>query len=107
MSGNTGRRYSAKKKQQVVNWVIDWSHERGRGGIAAAAKRFGMTPLTISSWLAANPVGPKVDITAALRELADITDQLIKLEENYMRSIKDRKAREKVLRRIIQGYPRK
>jgi transposase-like protein len=103
MSGNTGRRYSAKKKRQVCNWVIDWSHEKGRGGIAAAAQKFGMTPLTISSWLCNHPVGSREDVTAALRELADITDQLIKLEKNYLESIKDLKSRELVLRRITHG----
>lgn len=47
----TGIRYSAAKKQQVVDFVKKYNTTNGRGGQSAAAKKFKITPLTIAAWL--------------------------------------------------------
>lgn len=47
----TGIRYSAAKKQQVVDFVQKYNTKNGRGGQSAAARKFKITPLTIAAWL--------------------------------------------------------
>lgn len=46
-----GVRYDAAKQQEVVDFVTDYNAGNGRGGQAAAAKKFGITQLTIAGWL--------------------------------------------------------
>ncbi len=45
-----GKRYSADEKQKVLDYVEKIDSEKGRGGVAAAAREFGITPLTITAW---------------------------------------------------------
>lgn len=45
-----GKRYSQTEKQEVLNFVAKVDGEKGRGGVAAAAREFGITPLTITAW---------------------------------------------------------
>jgi transposase-like protein len=47
----TGIRYSDTQKKEVVNFVAQYNSANGRGGQSAAAKKFKVTPLTISAWL--------------------------------------------------------
>ena len=49
----TGRRYSLAEKTVIIAHVERINIERGRGGITDAAKRFGVSPLTIANWLEA------------------------------------------------------
>jgi hypothetical protein len=46
-----GVRYDEAKKQEVVDFVISYNDKKGRGGQSAAARKFGVTILTVSSWL--------------------------------------------------------
>lgn len=46
-----GKRYTAKEKQQVVDFVNQHNAANGRGGAAAASKKFGVSQLTVASWL--------------------------------------------------------
>lgn len=46
-----GIRYSDEVKKQVVEFVTAYNKDKGRGGQNAAAKKFKVTPLTISGWL--------------------------------------------------------
>ena len=46
-----GKRYTNKEKAQVLSFVEKTNAEKGRGGITAASKKFGITPLTISNWM--------------------------------------------------------
>lgn len=54
-----GRRYSLSEKRAVIEYVETVNGEKGRGGITAAAKRFGVSPLTVSSWLRVNGSGKR------------------------------------------------
>lgn len=49
----TGIRYTDAQKQEVVNFVAQYNSANGRGGQSAAAKKYKVTPLTISAWLKA------------------------------------------------------
>ena len=44
-------RYDQKKKDEVVAFIKDYNEKNGRGGQSAAAKKFGITAITISNWL--------------------------------------------------------
>lgn len=46
-----GVRYSDKQKAEIIDFVNQVNNEKGRGGQAAASKKFKISPLTISSWL--------------------------------------------------------
>lgn len=45
-AASKGKRYSEQEKAEILRFV----EEQGRGGASAAAKKFGVSPLTISSW---------------------------------------------------------
>ncbi len=46
-----GMRYSLEQKQEVIDYVTDYNSKNGRGGQSHAAKQFGLSVLTVSSWL--------------------------------------------------------
>ena len=81
-----GKRYSAAEKAKVLAMVEKVNAEKGRGGITAAAAKFGVTPLTISAWLrnagistrggAKSQAGPEV-----FRRLAELHETIIKTED--------------------------
>ena len=45
-----GKRYTAEEKQEVLDFVASVDSEKGRGGVAAAQRKFGITALTITNW---------------------------------------------------------
>jgi len=45
------QRYDQKKKDTVVAFVKQHNEQHGRGGQSAAAKKYGINPITIRSWL--------------------------------------------------------
>ncbi|MFD0893734.1 hypothetical protein KBB96_09950 [Luteolibacter ambystomatis] len=48
-----GKRYTPEEKQQIVDFVREANRDKGRGGVAAAVKKFAVSALTISSWVKA------------------------------------------------------
>ena len=78
-----GKRYSEKERAQVLAFVDKTNAVKGRGGITAAAKKFGVTPLTISSWM--KKVGQSSsssrrrqngDFSGSLRRLAELHEAI-------------------------------
>lgn len=65
--------------------------ERGRGGITAASKKFGITPLTISNWMQKTGVPSvrgarsNVNFASNLRRLADIHESISKKEAELLK----------------------
>ena len=53
-TGKRGTRYSAEMKRKVVEFVNKVNSEKGRGGAAAASRKFGVGQLTIGKWLKGN-----------------------------------------------------
>jgi transposase-like protein len=45
--GNTGKRYSEEQKKQILEFV----EGRGRGGISAAGKKFGVSYIALRRWM--------------------------------------------------------
>ena len=81
-----GKRYSAAEKAKILATVEKVNAEKGRGGITAAAEKFGVTPLTISAWLrnagistrgaGKSQAGPEV-----FRRLAELHETIIRTED--------------------------
>lgn len=46
-----GKRYSPEEKQEIIDFVQKYNAENGRGGQSAAAKKHGISQLSIASWL--------------------------------------------------------
>ena len=46
-----GKRYTADEKSKIVSFVESHNATNGRGGQSVAAKKFGVSQLTISTWL--------------------------------------------------------
>ena len=46
-----GKRYTDEQKREVVDFVVAANASKGRGGLSAAAQKFGISPISISSWL--------------------------------------------------------
>lgn len=79
-----GKRYTLAEKQAVLEHVEAVNAQKGRGGIAAAARAFGITPLTISNWLqqgSVPPVGGDVTISARdFQRLAEVHGLILEAE---------------------------
>ena len=48
-----GSRYTGEQKQALTDFVVSYNAENGRGGSSMAAKKFGVSPLTVVAWLKA------------------------------------------------------
>lgn len=46
-----GRRYSQAEKKKIVQFVSSVNARNGRGGVAEAAREFGVSPSSIGSWI--------------------------------------------------------
>jgi len=51
-----GKRYTAEEKNEILGFVEKHNAENGRGGQSAAAKKFGISQLSIASWLKSSGV---------------------------------------------------
>ena len=82
-----GKRYSASEKAAILSMVEQVNAEKGRGGITAASKKFGVTPLTISAWMRnagiATRGGAKMNADPEdFRRLAELHELIVQAEEN-------------------------
>lgn len=99
-----GIRYTASQKAAIVKFVIDNNSSTGRGGVAAATRKFNVSPITINNWLkkAGAPATPKKgkaskaskatkkptkvglpSVTATLNKMAKISAKIEKLETEF------------------------
>lgn len=46
-----GKRYSPEEKSKIVAFVTDYNAANGRGGQSKASEKFGISQLTIATWL--------------------------------------------------------
>ena len=49
----TGVRYTDAQKKEIVDFVLQYNSENGRGGQSVAATKFKTTPLSIATWIKA------------------------------------------------------
>lgn len=77
LSSKKGKRYSAEEKQAVVDFVNEYNAKNGRGGQSRAAKQFGLSVLTVSSWLKNPKVSSRGGSAAVPAGLAAKVNELI------------------------------
>lgn len=96
-----GVRYTADIKQEVIDFVAEYNAKNGRGGQSAAARKFNITILTVSSWLKGNgkpsvklPSADKAaqgakaaalpsQLSAQVKALLDLGEQIQKLQAQH------------------------
>ncbi|MDX1680478.1 MAG: hypothetical protein R3242_07095 [Akkermansiaceae bacterium] len=93
--GKRGARYTTKQKQQVVDFVHEYNAKHGRGGQSQAAKKFGLSVLTVASWLrspklavsskAGKASAVPAGINSKVAALIEVSDQLRKAEAEVSR----------------------
>lgn len=83
INASKGKRYSAEERAKILSVVHEVNASRGRGGVTAAAKKFGVSPLTISHWLRNAGIRPSAGSRRRIagdadvfRQLADLHDQI-------------------------------
>ena len=70
-----GSRYTPKQKAEVISFVHAYNKKHGRGGQSQAVKKFGVTALTIATWLKSPSIGSKaVNENASLGFTVTATD---------------------------------
>lgn len=87
------RRYTPEEKQSVLDFIAERKTKNKRGAQKEAAERFGISTVTISSWMKAskakpgtkNTTAPKTQPLAAaqpadLRRLAAVLEEIADLE---------------------------
>jgi hypothetical protein len=85
-----GVRYSEDQKKAVIDFVNQVNAERGRGGVTAAVKKFGVTALTISNWIkkigapavtSAAPAKAESSSEAVLKSLLSLQEEITGLQQ--------------------------
>jgi len=87
-----GKRYTLQEKADILDFVDRYNAEHGRGGQSAATRKFGLSPLSISTWRTqalgsgrishsstAQPIG------RALAQMQELHQRIIEQERNIQR----------------------
>ncbi len=86
-----GRRYSAEEKAAIIEHVEKVNASKGRGGQTAASKKFGISMLTISTWMKKSPAtagrgaGKQKKVNGALAKLATLHSQIEAKEKEIVK----------------------
>ncbi len=81
-----GKRYNTAERVKILTFVDKHNAKNGRGGAAAASRKFDVSQLTIGNWLrAAGSPSPKrkksnVDVDQALKRLGELHKLMAKVE---------------------------
>jgi len=85
VNASKGKRYSPEERAEILAIVHEVNATRGRGGVTAAANKFGVSPLTISHWLRNTGIQStsqkgrrNAGDAGVFRELADLHDKIAK-----------------------------
>lgn len=82
-----GKRYSSAERMKILNFVEQHNAKNGRGGAAAASRKYDISQLTIGNWLkAAGAPSPKrkksnIDIDKTLVRLGQLHKSMDKAEQ--------------------------
>lgn len=60
-----GKRYTAEEKNNIIAFITEHNASKGRGGQSAAAAKFGISQITLASWLKKSGVKSKGKSTKA------------------------------------------
>ncbi|WP_018970315.1 hypothetical protein [Rubritalea marina] len=83
-----GKRYTSAEKAEILTFVDQHNAEnKGRGGAAAASRKFKVSQLTISNWLrdtggkGATSKIKNADISSVLKKLGEVHKKMAKVED--------------------------
>lgn len=95
------KRYTPSQKTEILNFIAQFNNKNGRGGQTAAAKKFGVSQLSLSKWVnegtaparAGRPakgaaVAKSKDLDKKLAQLKKLNGQISKAEQDLV-SLKD------------------
>ncbi|MFT6793381.1 MAG: hypothetical protein ACJAR1_001377 [Rubritalea sp.] len=90
-----GKRYSSTERVNILTFVDKYNARNGRGGAAAASRKYDISQLTIGNWLrAAGSPSPKrkksnVDIDKTLIRLSELHKLMANTEEELDKQRKE------------------
>ena len=100
-AGSRGKRYTSAERANVLSYVDEVNTKKGRGGAAAASRKFKISQITIGQWVrkagksaaaqqtsktssesasVGRPRAGRKGFAAKLRRLADVHEQISKVE---------------------------
>jgi transposase-like protein len=78
--GAKGKRYSDEQKKKVVEFVNEVNAKKGRGGVSAATRKFGVTALTISTWVKKSGGATTASKRGSRKSAASVWEQMVSLK---------------------------
>ena len=93
----TAKRYTDDEKAKILRFVKQVNQEKGRGGVSAAVREFGISPITVNGWLRNQkesgptlPLPKNASAVEVFQRLADLhssieskRDELKRMESEY------------------------
>ncbi len=93
----TAKRYTDDEKAKILRFVQQVNQEKGRGGVSAAVREFGISPITVNGWLRSQkdsgptlPLPKNASAVEVFQRLADLhssieskREQLERMEKEY------------------------
>ncbi len=93
----TAKRYTDEEKSKILRFVNQVNQDKGRGGVTAAVREFGISPITVNGWLRnQKELGPTLPLpknasaVEVFQRLADLhssieakRDELTRMEKEY------------------------
>jgi transposase-like protein len=72
-----GKRYTPEERTEAVCYVHEYNRDNGRGGLTAAYRKFGISQVTLRSWLMTNDIDSShTEDACVFRELAKLSDEI-------------------------------
>lgn len=93
----TAKRYNDDEKAKILRFVQQVNQDKGRGGVSAAVREFGISPITVNGWLRNQkesgptlPLPKNASAVEIFQRLADLhssieskRDELQRMESEY------------------------
>lgn len=98
-----GKRYTEQEKSEILAFVAEVNKKNKRGGQKAASEKFGISPLTISSWLKKSKKKP----AAAAAVAAAAPAAAVKVAKKAARKAAKKAVRRKVAKKVAKKAAKK
>lgn len=97
--GNTGKRYTDEQKKTILDFV----NSRGRGGISAATRKFGVSYIALKRWMGGGSARGRVGRPGKARGLDGRTQRKVKTAQKTLKALLKEAA---TLKRLLKGLAR-
>jgi transposase-like protein len=92
----TAKRYTDDEKAKILRFVQQVNQEKGRGGVSAAVREFGISPITVNGWLRSQkdsgptlPLPKNASAVEVFQRLADLHSSIESKREELERMEKE------------------